>query len=119
MPTFDYTRASFVQSEYRYKISENATVKAKFPDAVEKIIDSQLSEASAATLVATYFAELSKAAIVFTVEIDGYMLPEDLEGNIPSYTVAFPKYVTDGRTFKLARFDCDFLAQKTNITIRG
>jgi hypothetical protein len=119
MPTFDYARASFVQSEFRYKIAEDVTIKSKFPDAQEIVIDTQLSETDAAALVTTYFAELSKTAIVFTVEIDGVMKPEDLKTAIPSYTASFTQYLTDSRTFKLTRFETDFLAQKTTLVIRG
>ena len=92
---------------------------AKYPNAQEVDIDSNLTEASATTLVTTYFNELKKVAEVYTVEYDGILRPEDCKTSIPSYTLTDTQYGTDTRTFKLARFETDYLNNKTKVTIRG
>lgn len=121
MPTtFNYSRATFVQHEYRFKTASDAALKSKYSDATDQEIDTNLTSAAAATLVTTMFTELKKVAKVFTVEIDKVMLSDDLKTTIPHYTLVDPKYGETGAiTRKTCRIKVDPLRQKTTLVIRG
>ncbi len=112
-------RATFVTRPFRYETAQDLSVKSKFKGARELVIDTGLSAASAATLASTILNENKGLAQVFKVEIEGVFHLEDLDGGPPRYTVSFPRYKTDGRTFRLVSFETDYMAQLTSIVVRG
>ena len=119
MPTLDPTRAAFASQEFRFETAEDLSVKANYPNAVELVIDTQLAAASAATLASTMLAATKTHALAFEVEIDGVLNLNDFDTTVNHYTVSFPQYATDGRTFKLVNAEMDWAANKTILRIRG
>ncbi len=119
MPSLDTTRVAFVKQPYRYQIVSDAAVKADFPNAQEIQIDTNLAASDASALATTYFNLIKTFPQVYEVEIEAAIHLEDFVTTVPHYTVSFPAYSTDGRTFKLVSVSTDYLADRSTLVIRG
>ena len=115
----DVTRVSFVKQNYRYQTASDASIKTKYPNANEIVHQTNLSAASAATLATAYFNMVKGFPQAYSVEIEGVLQLEDLDTAPTHYTVSFPQYATDSRTFKLVSAEIDYVANRTKLVIRG
>ena len=115
----DPSRATFVQREYRYEKEQDFAVKAAFPTARELVHDTNLSGASAATLAAALFDENDEPAQAYRVTVEDTYSFDDMAGGPLAFTLAFPVYATDGRTFKTATIEIDPMNNRTTFGVRG
>ncbi|MGK2911224.1 MAG: hypothetical protein ACSLE1_15695 [Sphingobium sp.] len=111
-------RAAFVLNEWRYQIAEDTSVKTKFPNAREVVLETQLAQAAATTLAAAYLAETDSLAMVYEVDIEDVIHLEDLS-NLARYYCTFPGHVDDGRIYRLISAEVDYLANRSKLRVRG
>lgn len=120
MAEFDANRAAFVRNEYRYETRSDSSVQARYPGAVETVIDTQLDQTSAASLATAYFAEFSQPAAVYSTEIQRSFKLSDLAGAIPRYIIAdadFP--LLSGKAMRLVEMQTDPVLERTELKVRG
>lgn len=115
----DPSRAAFISQEYRYESTTDTAVLTAYPQANLIEIDTNLSTSDAATLATTILNATKTLAMVFEVEIEGVLVPEDFDGTVNHYTLSAPLYSTDSRTFKVIAAEVDYLSNITKLTVRG
>lgn len=115
----DPNRSAFVQHEYRYETAQDLGIKATYPNARELVHNTNLSDADASRLAGLMLAEGSINAQAFKVTVEGHYGLEDIVGGPMCFVLDAPQYVTDGRVSKSAEFECDPLANRTAIVVRG
>lgn len=114
----DYERAAFVQQEYRFATSEDLSVLANYPNAVERIFNTQLNSTDATALASNLLENLKVPAIIYEVELDSMIMSDDLAGSLPRYNATFPAFNVANKTTKLISMETDFLSQRTTIRVR-
>lgn len=118
--TVDPSRATFVRNEFRYDVRSDTTVKARFPAAVERVIETQLDAASAATVAQAYFAEFSRASAVYSIEYQAQFKLSDLAGSVPRFVLDDPAFpALAGKDMRTVRVQTDAALERTEVQVRG
>lgn len=112
-------RAAFVMQEYRYESDEDTDIKATYPNAVELVIETELSLSVAATIGAKVFDVVKTFAEAYEVVVEGVYTPEILDGTPPQFTLDVPEYETDARIFRTVSIKVDWMNNLTTFVIRG
>lgn len=112
-------RATFVQAEYRYDTAENLTIKATYPAARELVHETNLDTVDAAILAGLMLLESGVMAQAYKIIVEGIYHLEDIDGGPLRFVLDLPMYLTDGRTFKVTRFDVDYMENRTSFEVRG
>lgn len=115
----DANRSTFVQRPYRYETAEDLAIKATYPTARELVFDTNLGSAAASALATAIFDESSDPASAFKIEVEGIYHLEDIAGGPLAFVLSLPMYETDGRTYKVTKFDTDYLRNRTLLEVRG
>lgn len=118
----DPNRASLVMQEYRYTNStvEDASIAAKFDNASEMLLDTNLDE-GAATSLSNYLFNLTKTpAKVFSMTVEGVLYPEDFTVSPPRYTLALQRHPAAGTdTYTLGSATVDWGAGTIDYSVRS
>jgi hypothetical protein len=116
----DPARALLVTKQYRYKIIDNASIKALYPNADELIIETNLDEAGGNALASSLFNQTKDASKTFTLDIEGLIYAEDFIGGPNRYTVSFSRHPAAGsNVYTLIKAKPQFFDGRTTITVRG
>lgn len=116
----DATRAALVTQEYRYRIVEDAAIKARHPAAKEVVIETNLPAGAGDTLATTLFNATSTFTTVFEVEVEGLFFAEDFLDGMPRYTLRFDRHPATGtQTYQVITVKPRLLANRTVLAVRG
>jgi hypothetical protein len=115
----DSDRATFVQLAYRYETVQDLEIVAIYPTAKDLRHDTNLLQIDAHALAVKLFAENGEPAQSYKIEVEGAYNLEDIEGGPIRFTFNSVIYQTDGRYFKCASFEVDYLKNRTTFTVRG
>lgn len=115
----DPNRAAFVSQEYRYEEATDEAVKAAYSQSLPATIETNLASADAASLANTLLTWSKNHGLVYEIEIEGVLTPDDLAGTVPHYTLDAPLYSTDARTYKLIGAEVDYFMNTTTLLVRG
>lgn len=118
MPTVT-DKAAFVRKEYRYETQSDVSVKTEFPQAIMLELPTNLNSTSASGLALTILNATKTHALAWEVEVDGVLMLEDFDGTVPHYTLDFPLFETDSRTYKVVGCEIDYVANITTLRLRG
>ena len=114
----DPSRAAFVSKDYRYEVVTRNDVRADFPKSREIVLETNLSEADAATLAAQISAQNDALPLGFKIEVEGAIRLEDFDLTVPHFTLVLRNFATD-RTFKAIAAEIDYVADTTTYTVRA
>lgn len=116
----DPTRAALVTQEYRYSTNEDPSIKAKFANAREIIISTNLDQAGGAALSSAIFNATKSYARAFEVTIEDVLYLEDFTGGAPRYTVSFSRHPAAGpNIYMVVAASIDYMNNRTTLTVRG
>jgi hypothetical protein len=116
----DPTRAALVLQEYRYSTNEDASIKAKYTNARELVIATNLDQAGGAALAVSVFNATKNRALAFEVTVEGVLFLEDFVGGAPRYTVSFTRYPEAGSNiYMVTSASIDYFNGRTTLTVRG
>ncbi|GGD64549.1 hypothetical protein GRI62_11900 [Erythrobacter arachoides] len=116
----DPNRAAFVSAPYRYEEIKDAAIEAKFKNSRQIVVETRLSKDDALAYLAKIVAANDSSVDVYEVKIEGIIELEDIDVNLPQYTItSFVYGITATKIFKLAGFTTDYNSNTTEILLRS
>lgn len=114
-------RAALVLREYRYAIAQDATVKARFPEAREVVIETNLDENGGATLANSVMSLTKTLPKVYDIPIVGILFLEDFTNGPARYTVTLQHHpaASEKAVYTLIGARIDYGQNRTVLKVLG
>jgi hypothetical protein len=110
--------AIFIRQEYRTQEAHDSTVKARFVNARQVSIDTDLDGTTAKTVANDYLATYGKPMMAFDIEIDGTVELDAFIPAPPQYVVTIANFCT-ARTMRVVGINVNEFEGTSTITVMG
>lgn len=118
----DRNRGAFVQEEYRYEVAEDASVKARQPQARVIELGTNLDLEAAKRLAVEILDEQAPLAQAYSLTFEGVdvIKPSDFDGSPPTYRCNFPGWpVQLSDLLRIVSVEVDYENWITTVLIKG